>query len=359
MGFRRLCSPSTKCRFVHDVTLQDASGAAVYFYNRGNAALQLGNVAECIQDLKKALQLQPGFAQAASALEELLVAVSAAENAQAADQQAVGRATSGPEPEPEHVPADKKSQAAIDTAIAEALAKQQHEIDQTKQQLQAAQEKLRAEEEYHRELSQAEKEAHAEALQEAEERAAADEVMQRLAAEKAQRKRARAEKREELAERERIDAAVHEQLTANGGAPSRPRGKKAGSGSRRSVEVSADMGTALETEIQRLQGEKSRRETERKEERARREEDHRLRAEKKSIRRGSRTHSKETATADGENADDFGREYKEKERQAVMAVKAAMAEKIAAQEAAERALALRVLRRIQSLSGRQPLCSCL
>jgi translation initiation factor 4G len=206
-------------------------------------------------------------------------------------------------------------------------------MDETKKQLQATQEKLRAEQEYHQELSQAEKEAHAEALREAEERAAADEVMQRLAEEKAERRRAREQKREELAERERVDAAVAKQRVPSGRPPSMTRSKK-GSG---------DMGNALEAEIQRLQGEKSRREIERKEERARREEDHRLRAEKKSRRQKARgTDSEEKV--DREDGQDFGRDYKEKERQAVMAVKAAMAEKFAAQEETECASVLCVLR---------------
>lgn len=310
------------------VPQQDASGAAVYYYNRGNAALQQGNVAECVLDLRKALQLQPGFAQAQSALEELQGAVAAAEAAEA--QQALRGARRGrePEPEPEQVPTGHQSQDAIDAAVTEALAKQQREMERTKQQLQAAQAKLRAEEEYHRELSEAEKEAHAEALREAEERAAADEVMQRLAEEKAERRRARDQKREEFAERGRTSAVAPKQRVPSGRPPSLGRGKK----------TTADMGSALEAEIQRLQTEKSRREGERKEERARREEDHRLRAEKKR-RPVSRTDSEENGEAD--DGQDPGRDYKEKERQAVMAVRAAMAEKLAAQEEAERTSALR------------------
>ena len=319
------------------VPQQDASGAAVYYYNRGNAALQQGNVAECVLDLRKALQLQPGFAQAQSALEELQGAVAAAEAAEA--QQALRGARRGrePQPEPEQVPTGHQSQDVIDAAVAEALAKQQREMEQTKQQLQAAQAKLRAEEEYHRELSEAEKEAHAEALREAEERAAADEVMQRLAEEKAERRRARDQKREEFAERGRTSAVAPKQRVPSGRPPSLGRGKK----------TTADMGSALEAEIQRLQAEKSRREGERKEERARREEDHRLRAEKKR-RPVSRTDSEENGDAD--DGQDPGRDYKEKERQAVMAVRAAMAEKLAAQEEAERTSALRPNR---SPDGRQ------
>jgi hypothetical protein len=210
-------------------------------------------------------------------------------------------------------------------------------MERTKQQLQAAQAKLRAEEEYYRELSEAEKEAHAEALREAEERAAADEVMQRLAEEKAERRRARDQKREEFAERERTSAVAPKQRVPSGRPPSLGRGKK----------TTADMGSALEAEIQRLQAEKSRREGERKEERARREEDHRLRAEKKR-RPVGRTDSEENGDAD--DGQDPGRDYKEKERQAVMAVRAAMAEKLAAQEEAERTSALRPNR---SPDGRQ------
>ena len=338
----------------------DATGAAVYYYNRGNAALQQGKVAECIRDLKKALQLQPGFAQAASALEELEAAVAAeaavAEVAAAEEQRARyqqrGATAREPEPEPEQLPnaAASSQQAAVDAAIAEALAKQQREMDATKQQLEAAHAKLREEEEYHRELSQAEKEAHAEALREAEERAEADEVMNRLAAEKAERKRSREQKREELAERERIDAAVAKQRAAVNGAPPPPAGRKQGSSGKKGGGGggghSADMGNALEAEIQRLHGERSRRESERKEERARREEDHRLRAEKKSRRNSSRSGKRsggkggrggDDDDADDDDDDAFGRDYKEKERQAVLAVKAAMTEKLAEQEAAESA----------------------
>ena len=92
-----------------------------------------------------------------------------------------------------------------------------------------------------------------------------------------------------------------------------------------------------------------RKKEERKEERARREEDHRLRAEKKSRRNSSRSGKRsggkggrvgDDDDADGDDDDAFGRDYKEKERQAVLAVKAAMTEKLAEQEAAESAFLL-------------------
>ena len=63
----------------------------MYFYNRGNAALMLGRRAAAVVDLREALRLEKGFAQAQEVLERV-----EAEIEEEKSQEGRGKAQRGP-----------------------------------------------------------------------------------------------------------------------------------------------------------------------------------------------------------------------------------------------------------------------